>query len=484
MNFLNLNLHKPIPKEAFAGYSFSAPMLSGICFLLDSLAILLSGVFSYFAIIGTTYGNVSIYASAVVFVFLATCLLFQYFGLYKFEAIMKPVDFLNKLCIAYALPFLAFLAIAFSLKVSSDYSRIWMYVFAFSGGLSIFFLRLVCNYLVKKLVANGQYVRKVVVIGSGKQGQRLLNYIAQSGPQYMSVIGVFDARKRVALKHVNGHPILGGIDELMAFVRANRVDDVIIALPWSAEEHLKAIVEKIVELPINVFLSSDLAGFSLKFNASPSHYNDFPMVEIVNKPLSDWDIVFKYVEDMVLAGIALVLLAPLMLGIALAVRLSSPGPVLFRQKRLGFNNKEFVVYKFRSMYVSPQSEVKTIQAKRMDSRITAVGRFIRRTSLDELPQLFNVLGSTMSLVGPRPHAIDHNEEYSRQIFGYFARHRVKPGITGWAQVNGLRGETEVLSKMEDRIKYDHYYVENWSIMFDLKILIMTIYVVLFTRDAY
>ena len=327
-------------------------------------------------------------------------------------------------------------------------------------------------------MANGQYVRKVVVIGSGKQGQRLLNYIAQSGPQYMSVIGVFDARKRVALKHVNGHPILGGIDELMAFVRANRVDDVIIALPWSAEEHLKAIVEKIVELPINVFLSSDLAGFSLKFNASPSHYNDFPMVEIVNKPLSDWDIVFKYVEDMVLAGIALVLLAPLMLGIALAVRLSSPGPVLFRQKRLGFNNKEFVVYKFRSMYVSPQSEVKTIQAKRMDSRITAVGRFIRRTSLDELPQLFNVLGSTMSLVGPRPHAIDHNEEYSRQIFGYFARHRVKPGITGWAQVNGLRGETEVLSKMEDRIKYDHYYVENWSIMFDLKILIMTIYVVI------
>ncbi len=484
MNLRNLNLHKPIHKEASAGYSFSAPMLSGICFLLDSLAILLSGIFSYYAIIGFTYGNVNIYASAVIFVLVATCLLFQYIGLYKFEVIMKPIDFLDKLCIAYAVPFLAFLAIAFSLKVSSDYSRLWMYTFAFSGGLSIFFLRLVCNLLVKKLVAKGLYVRKVVVMGSGKQGQRLLSYIDQSGPQYMSVVGVFDARKRAALKHVNDHRILGGVDELIAFVRANRVDDVIIALPWSAEDHLKAIVKKIVELPVNVFLSSDLAGFSLNFNPAPSHYDKFPMVEIVNKPMSDWDVVFKYVEDKVLASIALVLLSPLMLGIALAVKLSSPGPVLFYQKRLGFNNKVFIIYKFRSMYFSSQTPSLTKQATRNDPRVTAIGRFIRRTSLDELPQLFNVLGGTMSLVGPRPHPVDHNEEYSLKIYGYFARHRVKPGITGWAQVNGLRGETEILKKMEDRVKFDHYYVENWSIMFDLKILIMTIYVVLFSRDAY
>lgn len=459
-------------------------MLSGICFLLDSVAILLSGAITYILIIGLSYGKPGIYVSTVLFIWVATCMLFHFAELYKFEVIMRPVHFLDKLFVAYAISFMAFLAIAFSLKVSSDYSRIWMYTFAFSGGTSFFLLRLFCNLLVIKLVKMGQYDRKVIIVGSGVQSERLLTYIDQSGPQFMTVVGVFDARKRMAHKHVNGHQILGGLDELVAFVRANRVDDVIIALPWSAEDRIKNIVEQIVELPINVFLSSDLAGFSMEFGPTPSHYSELPMMEIVNKPLSDWDIVFKYVEDMILASIALVLLSPLMVGVAIAVKLSSPGPVFFRQKRLGFNNEVFDVYKFRSMYHASQTEKITVQATRDDPRITAVGRFIRRTSLDELPQLFNVLGATMSLVGPRPHAVDHNEEYSKKIHGYFARHRVKPGITGWAQVNGFRGETDVLEKMEARIKHDHYYVENWSVMFDLKILIMTVFVVLFSRDVY
>lgn len=270
----------------------------------------------------------------------------------------------------------------------------------------------------------------------------------------------------------------------MAFVRANRVDDVIIALPWSAENQLTEIVEQIRELPINIYLGSDLVGFSLTFRPSPSHYNDLPLVEIVDKPMSDWSVVFKFIEDMLLASLALLIFLPLMVLIAIAIKLDSRGPVLFRQKRLGFNNKEFFVYKFRSMENSTSASKVTVQAKRNDPRTTRVGRFIRATSLDELPQLFNVLSGSMSLVGPRPHAIDHNEEYSEKIRGYFSRHRVKPGITGWAQVNGLRGGTDVLEKMEARVRYDLYYADNWSLLFDLKILAMTVFVVLFRRDAY
>jgi putative colanic acid biosynthesis UDP-glucose lipid carrier transferase len=170
--------------------------------------------------------------------------------------------------------------------------------------------------------------------------------------------------------------------------------------------------------------------------------------------------------------------------VAIAIKLDTPGPVFFKQRRLGFNNREFEIYKFRSMRHRAQPEARTPQASRNDPRITRVGRIIRKTSIDELPQLFNVLNGTMSLVGPRPHALDHNEEYSRQIRGYFARHKVKPGITGWAQVNGLRGETETLDKMEARIRHDVYYAENWSLFFDIRILIQTVLVVLFQRSAY
>ena len=174
-----------------------------------------------------------------------------------------------------------------------------------------------------------------------------------------------------------------------------------------------------------------------------------------------------------------------MLLVALAIKLEDPaGPVFFRQKRFGFNNKAFYIYKFRSMYAKPVEDRVTVQAKRGDPRITRVGRFIRRSSLDELPQLLNVLNGTMSLVGPRPHAIDHNEEYAEKIGGYFARHRVKPGMTGWAQVNGWRGETDTLDKMEARVQHDVYYAENWSVFFDLKILLMTAYVTWFDKNAY
>jgi putative colanic acid biosynthesis UDP-glucose lipid carrier transferase len=207
------------------------------------------------------------------------------------------------------------------------------------------------------------------------------------------------------------------------------------------------------------------------------------MVEVMGRPLSGWGGFQKAALDYVLGTILLVVSLPLMLLIAIAIKLDSPGPVLFRQDRYGFVNRVFSCYKFRSMTVSGPSQ-QTIQATRDDPRVTRSGRFLRRFSLDELPQLFNVLGGTMSLVGPRPHAVDHNEKYAQLIRGYFARHRVKPGLTGWAQVNGFRGETRTVEAMESRVQYDIQYVENWSLLFDLKILVMTVVVCLTGRNAY
>jgi putative colanic acid biosysnthesis UDP-glucose lipid carrier transferase len=207
------------------------------------------------------------------------------------------------------------------------------------------------------------------------------------------------------------------------------------------------------------------------------------MIEVVKTPFSDWMIFIKKIEDILFSIFAVILFGPIMLIIAVAIWIESPGPVIFKQKRYGYNNKIFEIYKFRSMTHSAQHEGKTKQAVKNDPRVTKVGKFIRKTSLDELPQIFNVLNGSMSLVGPRPHAVDHNEDYAKVIDGYFARHRVKPGITGWAQVNGFRGITDTVDKMEDRVRYDVYYAENWSFFFDLQILASTIFVGFINKNS-
>ena len=390
MNISHRNLKSLKQPILFGRYPFSAAMVKGICFLLDSATILGAGLVSYLLIVGFSESSFEIYSFAVLFLWIATFMLFHYGGLFSFEVVMDPLQFSDKFLVAYGIAFLMFLAIAFSLKVSADYSRIWMYVFAFSGGASIFTLRVCTSIFVKKLSGLGLFVRNVVVVGDGEQGRRMLRVIENSGPGFLSIMGVFSANRKSCEDIVAGFPATGGIDDLVAFVRAQNVDDVIVALPWSSEERIIAIVEELRELPVNIYLGSDLAGFSLAFRPSPGHYSELPMVEVVDKPISDWSILFKMVSDGILSIIALILLSPLMILIGLLIKLDSPGPIIFRQKRLGFNNKEFDIYKFRSMRHGEAAEKKIAQATRDDVRITRIGRFIRRTSIDELPQLFNV----------------------------------------------------------------------------------------------
>jgi Undecaprenyl-phosphate glucose phosphotransferase len=342
--------------------------------------------------------------------------------------------------------------------------------------------RVMASSVLTRLANMRVFSRNAVIVGAGEQTKRLLAHVKNAQPRFVSILGLF-AETSPDLTHV-GYPVLGGIEDLDSYIRQNQVDDVIISLPWSADERITALVGKLRELPVNVYLSSDLVGFRLPFRPAPEHFGEIPLVEVMGRPLAGWNILWKAALDYILGGIMLLLLLPAMVVIGIIVKLESSGPALFRQKRYGFSNKVFYIYKFRTMKDSPGSTEITVQATRNDPRVTRIGRLLRRMSLDELPQLFNVLNGTMSLVGPRPHAVDHNEAYAKTIRSYFARHRVKPGLTGWAQVNGFRGEVRNLDDMKSRVKYDIYYAENWSLFFDLKILLMTFVVCLSGRNAY
>ncbi len=395
---------------------------------------------------------------------------------------MSPFAYADKIIVAFGTTFLFLLAAAFSLKISTTFSRLWVCSFAAAACGATLLLRILAARVIGHFADRRVFTRNVVIAGAGEQAQQLFNYLAKCSPRFITVLGVFP--EKGCEPTLCPYPILDSLDNLASYIRTAEVDDVIIALPWSSDEKIVSVMTKLRELPVNAYLSSDLIGFRLPFRQSPDHFGEIPLVEVMGQPLQGWGLLGKATLDYGLGAVLTLLLLPLMAIIAIAIKLDSKGPVLFRQQRYGFVNKVFWIWKFRTMRHEPVPPNGTAQATRNDPRVTWIGRILRKTSLDELPQLFNVLGGTMSLVGPRPHASDHNEEYAQLIRGYFARHRVKPGITGWAQVSGFRGETRTVMQMEARVKYDIDYVENWSLLFDLKILTMTVFAAIGGRNAY
>ena len=461
--------------------SFSSQVLPGIIAGLDSLVILSAAIISFVTLVGSQV-DVGYYAAAICFVWVVVGLLMHFGGLYRLDPIMAPLSYADKIVIAFGTTFLFLLAAAFSLKISTTFSRLWVSCFAAGACGTTLLFRILAARVVGYLADRRVFTRNVVIAGAGEQAQQLFTYIEKCSPRFITVLGVFPEQD--CEPRPSPYPLLGGLQNLVSYVRTHEVDDVIIALPWSSDEKILSVMTSLRELPVNAYLSSDLIGFRLPFRQSPDHFGDMPLVEVMGQPLQGWGSLQKAALDYGLGAVLTLLLLPVMAIIALAIKLDSRGPVLFRQERFGFVNKVFWIWKFRTMRHEPMPPKGTAQATREDPRVTWIGRILRKTSLDELPQLFNVLGGTMSLVGPRPHASDHNEEYSQLIRGYFARHRVKPGITGWAQVNGFRGETKSVGLMEARVKYDINYVENWSLFFDLKILLMTILAAISGRNAY
>lgn len=324
--------------------------------------------------------------------------------------------------------------------------------------------------------------RYAIIAGVNEQSAELTSRFKADPYSNTKILGFFDDRSVGRLEHPYECNMLGTLDDLPQFVNENKVPLIYLSLPMSTQPRILSLLDKLRDTTASIYFVPDIFVTDL-IQGRLSTAAGLPVVAVCESPFIGFNGVIKRISDIVLSLLILCLVSPLMLIISLWVKISSPGPVIFRQRRYGLDGKEIVVYKFRSMTVCDDG-AKIQQAQKSDRRITPFGAFLRKTSMDELPQFINVLQGRMSIVGPRPHAVAHNEEYRKLIKGYMVRHKVKPGITGWAQVNGYRGETEVLDKMKKRIDYDLEYLRNWSLRLDLYIIIKTILVVLRDRHAY
>ena len=324
--------------------------------------------------------------------------------------------------------------------------------------------------------------RSAIVVGAGALGVKVSRAFQARGDIGLSFLGYFDDRTDDRVDQAAAGQRLGALRDAAPFVREHGVHEVYITLPLGSQPRIVELLEQVQGTTASIFYVPDVFGISI-IQGRLKDMNGVPVVGICETPFTGTNDLVKRISDIVLGSLILVLISPLLLVLALGVKLSSPGPVLFKQRRNGLDGSEIVVWKFRSMRSLDDGEV-VRQATRGDPRITPFGAFIRRTSLDELPQFINVLQGRMSIVGPRPHAVAHNEQYRQMIKAYMVRHKVKPGITGWAQVNGHRGETETLEKMRSRVEYDLEYLRNWSLGLDLQIIARTVKLVFFDRNAY
>ena len=429
----------------------------------------------------------SVYLFATTLVGFATVATFELLGLYSLRALSAYVRNMPTAVFGWTVSFAALVAGVFFLKIGPEVSRVWLATWFVSGATALLTQRLIAGWYVRSAARSGRLYQRAVIYGAGPVTEDLISELEADTDSIVRIAGVFDDRGDSRTpRQISGYPRLGGLDDLVATSRTKRFDLVIVSLPLAAEARLANVMRRLSVLPADVKMPARAKG--LRFSPRTySHVGSVAMIDLYDKPIADWGYVSKWLFDKVVGSIALALLAPVMALVALAVKLESKGPVLFRQKRYGFNNELIEVLKFRSMYTDRCDATATKLVIKDDPRVTRVGRFIRKTSLDELPQLINVIRGSLSLVGPRPHAVQAKADghlYGEVVEGYFARHKVKPGITGWAQINGWRGETDTEDKIRKRTEHDLYYIENWSVFFDLYILFKTPISLLNTESAY
>ena len=347
----------------------------------------------------------------------------------------------------------------------------------------LFAAHLALPAVLPRMLAFEGIAHTAVIAGANDLGKKLAKSLNASPVTGMRVIGAFDDRHAERLGDNEGLPLLGNLGALAEYVKAHNVDIIYISLPMASQPRILKLLNELRDTTASIYFAPDIFLSDL-IQARMDMVQGIPVVAVCETPFYGINGLIKRASDIVIAILALLVLAPLLTVIAIGVKLSSPGSVLFTQRRYGLDGKQIIVYKFRSMTVSEDGgEIR--QATRNDNRVTRFGAFLRRTSLDELPQFVNVLQGRMSVVGPRPHAVAHNETYRKLINGYMVRHKVKPGITGWAQVNGLRGETDTVEKMKARIEHDLAYLRNWSLRLDLLIILRTVLVLLRGhRNAY
>jgi Undecaprenyl-phosphate glucose phosphotransferase len=450
--------------------------------LADVLVVIGAGFFAYWARHGT-FDVTDVYLTAVLVGAFLTATYMHFTSLYSFTNLVTFSLQFGKVTAIWGAVFVTLIGLAYFTQVSDSFSRFWVVTW-FTTTLILFgILRTGLAFQVERWANRGELDINIAIIGTGESAAKLVHHLEATRGSGTAIVGVFGDGVDAAPQNIAGYPYKGSTDDLLVFIRSNRVDEIILAIPWRDDAEIRGITAKLQTVAADVKLCPEEISLELP-NLGYGEVAGIPMLKLSERPLSGWSVFAKGLEDRILAAILLVVFSPVLVLAAIAIKLTSQGPVLFKQPRYGFNNNEFSVLKFRTMRAAPAPAVGVEQAKREDPRVTAVGKILRRTSLDELPQLVNVVRGEMSLVGPRPHAVAHNEEYATVINEYLSRHRVKPGITGWAQINGFRGETQTLDLMRQRVQHDLYYIENWSVLFDLRILVMTLFVGFVHRNAY
>jgi Undecaprenyl-phosphate glucose phosphotransferase len=457
--------------------AYSPIVIAGFVRVADFVLLNLVGTALYFGYVAPQTGFRWEYLAAICTVAAASVICFQAADMYQVQLFRAQLSQLTRMISSWSFMFLLFIGISFFARLGSQVSRPGLAAFFFLGLAALVAERLALRRLVRTWAREGRLDRRTIIVGCDRNGEELVEALKAQEDSDIHVLGVFDDRNDSrALDSCAGAPKLGKVDDVIEFSRRTRVDLVLFALPISAETRILEMLKKLWVLPVDIRLSAHTN--KLRFRPrSYSYLGKVPTLDVFEAPITDWDLVMKWLFDLIVGGLVLLAVLPVMALVALAVKLDSPGPVLFRQKRFGFNNERIDVYKFRSMYHHQADPTASKVVTKNDPRVTRVGRFIRKTSLDELPQLFNVVFSgNLALVGPRPHVVQgklQSRLFDEAVDGYFARHRVKPGITGWAQINGWRGEIDNEEKIQKRVEFDLYYIENWSVLFDLYILLKT-----------
>ncbi len=389
----------------------------------------------------------------------------------------------TNIMLAWGLVVTLLFIIGYSVKYSGLYSRLTLFTWITITPLLLLLSQRLLNKLNIVLIQSTGHARKVVIAGINDVSKRLVSQISSDQSLAMKFSGYFEDRSADRVGSVDEGKMLGKLDDLASYVKSNSIDVIFIAIPISHLVRTKKVLDQLHDFTASIYFIPDIFVFDL-IQSKTYDINGVPVVSLCETPFVGFSGVLKHVSDFVFASIALILFSPFMIVIALVIKFTSSGPIIFKQKRYGLDGRKIFVYKFRTMEVCEDSEDGIVQATKNDPRITKVGAFLRRSSLDELPQFINVLQGRMSVVGPRPHAVSHNESYRKIIKGYMFRHKVLPGITGLAQVYGFRGETNEAGLMQKRIEYDLEYLRNWSLQLDIKILFQTVHSVLSRKNAY
>jgi Undecaprenyl-phosphate glucose phosphotransferase len=458
---------------AAAARTLSPPVVLGLLRLADVLLVLAAGLIAW-EIDAESVGRELLWPMLAL-VGLAMANALHLLGAYRLDAVERPNAALGHVLAAALITAVAAVAVLALADELNDEIQTWLLLWFIVGLLALACLRVGLSFKLMQWRRSGQLSLTVAVVGAGAIGQKLLRHISTRAAGQVRVHGIYDDRLARLPGSCLGFPIRGNVDQLVADAREQPIDRVILALPLSADRRLAEIADKLRGAAVDVVVCPDLFGFQLGDSAG-STVGGMPLLGVSERPLRDWRRIAKEIEDRLLGVMILTLIAPVLLSIAILIKLDSPGPVFFRQRRYGLNNRLIEVLKFRTMHQHATDANAEQLTRRNDPRVTRLGAFLRRTSLDELPQFINVVRGEMSIVGPRPHALAAKAGgllYQEAVRDYDARCRMKPGITGWAQVNGWRGETSTIEQIRKRVEHDLYYIDHWSVPLDLLIILRT-----------